>query len=125
MNAYHFHIDPVSAPRMTQRDKFSPSKAVSRYFAFRNELKYLAYINHLEEIPGTLEAITFSIPMPASWSNKKRESMKGKPHQQTPDLDNLLKAFLDGLCSQDNYIHCIGRLEKVWAEQGSIQLEID
>ena len=51
MNAYHFHIDPVSAPRMTQRDKFSPSKAVSRYFAFRNELKYLAYINHLEEIP--------------------------------------------------------------------------
>jgi Holliday junction resolvase RusA-like endonuclease len=35
--------------------------------------------------------------MPESWSKKKKERMNLKPHQQTPDADNLFKAFTDTL----------------------------
>ena len=117
-----FKIDPVAAPRMTQADRWNNRPIVQKYFDFRNELKYIAYLKGLKVVPSALEAITFSIPMPRSWSKKKREEMNGTPHQQTPDLDNLLKALLDGLCAEDNYVHSIGRLRKIWTEEGSIRL---
>ncbi|HEC44794.1 MAG TPA: RusA family crossover junction endodeoxyribonuclease [Bacteroides sp.] len=124
MNEYNFKINPCPAPRMTQSDRWNKRPVVQRYFAFRDELKYLAYLNGCEGIPGTLDAIIFSIPMPKSWSNKKRAEMEGTAHTQTPDLDNLLKAFLDALCPQDSYIHCIGKLKKVWSKEGNIHLKI-
>ncbi|MCR4339433.1 MAG: RusA family crossover junction endodeoxyribonuclease, partial [Gemmatimonadaceae bacterium] len=37
----------------------------------------------------------FRLPMPPSWSNKKRLAMIGQPHAQKPDIDNLLKAVLE------------------------------
>ena len=39
--------------------------------------------------------LVFYIEMPKSWSNKKRLEMEWKPHRQTPDGDNLYKAFTD------------------------------
>ena len=33
--------------------------------------------------------------MPKSWSLKKKKAMNGKPHRQTADIDNLLKALID------------------------------
>ena len=119
-----FLIDPVPCPRMTQADKWSKRPAVTKYFAFRNELKYIAHLQGLSIVPSTLEAITFALPMPQSWSNKKRLEMNGQAHTQRPDLDNLLKAFLDGLCPEDSHVHSIGKLSKVWAEKGSISLSL-
>lgn len=60
--------------------------------------------------------------MPKSWSNKKRAEMLGKPHQVKPDSDNYLKAFMDALCINDSYIYD-ARVQKYWAESGSIELE--
>lgn len=125
MNEYTFNIDPCPAPRMTQRDKFAPSKAVSKYFGFRNEMKYLAYIQGLENLPGSIDSIKFSIPMPASWSQKKRSEMNGNPHTQTPDLDNLVKGTLDALCPVDSHIHTIGAIKKIWSETGSIKISVN
>lgn len=57
--------------------------------------------------------------MPPSWSEKKRREMEGKPHQQKPDLDNLLKS-LDALYEDDSVIWKISA-EKVWAREGFIE----
>jgi len=125
MNEYTFNIDPVAAPRMSQRDKWKPSKAASKYFAFRDNLCYLAYLQGLYGLPDTIDAIQFEIPMPVSWSNRKKEEMNSSLHQQTPDLDNLLKALLDTLCPTDQHVCSIGKLSKVWGETGSIKISLN
>lgn len=45
--------------------------------------------------------------------------MRGKPHQETPDLDNLLKAVNDALLEQDKIIYQICAT-KLWADIGEI-----
>ena len=64
--------------------------------------------------------VIFVLPMPSSWSNKKRLAMDGKPHQVKPDIDNMLKAVFDVLCPQgDQSIHSIVA-KKIWGEEGKI-----
>lgn len=41
--------------------------------------------------------IVVGYAMPKSWSKKKREEMRDRPHTQKPDADNIAKAILDGL----------------------------
>lgn len=66
--------------------------------------------------------IIFIIPMPKSWSQKKRDLMNGQPHQQKPDIDNLTKSLLDALFDDDSHIWDI-RTSKVWGEMGQIIIE--
>lgn len=63
--------------------------------------------------------LVFTIEMPASWSERKKNALEGKPHQQRPDIDNYVKAFLDALCEDDSYVYAI-RAEKYWGRQASI-----
>jgi len=58
--------------------------------------------------------------MPQSWSKKKRAEMRGKPHQQRPDLDNLIKAFKDALCEDDSHVHTYFEMKKIWGDVGQI-----
>ena len=47
--------------------------------------------------------------------------MTGKPHQSKPDIDNLIKAFLDALLDDDAHVWDI-RATKVWGTDGSIEV---
>ena len=47
-------------------------------------------------IEGTYH-IQFHSKMPISWSKKKQLEMNWKPNMNTPDIDNLFKAFSDTL----------------------------
>ena len=40
--------------------------------------------------------------MPKSWSAKKKLAMRGKPHRQKPDIDNLVKAVIDSIYPEDD-----------------------
>lgn len=56
---------------------------------------------HSEEImrnmiEGTYH-IQFHTKMADSWSEKKKKEMDWKPNMNTPDIDNLFKAFSDTL----------------------------
>lgn len=87
-----------------------------RYRAFADELR----LKYREDLPSEL-SLVFHLPMPPSWSQKKRAEMAGKPHQQKPDFDNLAKAVCDALASEDSYIwRC--HVEKYWAEEGAIDI---
>lgn len=60
--------------------------------------------------------------MPQSWSKKKKEQMNDTPHQQTPDVDNLLKAVLDAIYDQDGVVWDI-HVKKRWGYGGAICIE--
>lgn len=107
-------IVPVPKPRMTRADAWKKRPAVLRYWTFCDELR----LKHKKKVPDSL-ALIFYLPMPKSWSAKKKLSMEGKPHQGKPDIDNLQKSFLDALCEDDSYVYRI-RAEKYWANRGSI-----
>ena len=92
-----------------------------RFYAYRDEIRILAR----RWRPYSVCGVEFQIAMPASWSDKKKAEMEGRPHRQKPDLDNLHKAFFD----------CFNHLEdwddsviwkydpppiKVWAFEGRI-----
>lgn len=119
---YEFNIRPVPEPRMTQRDVWAPSKQVQRYYAYCNELRRQAKkLGYEISIPLS---ITFIIPMAKSWSKKKKLANNGQKHEQTPDLDNLIKAFKDALCKSDAHVWQYGGMKKIWGEEGKIIVEV-
>lgn len=115
-------IAPVPKPRMTQRDRWTDTEkrkgrpAVLRYFDFKDDLR--------KEITGDLDPrfdIVFVIPMPPSWSKKKKADMVGRPHQVKPDVDNYLKSFMDAICKDDSYVYD-AHPRKFWGYEGRIDL---
>lgn len=77
--------------------------------------------------PLTVELVCY-LPMPASWSKKKRAALLHSPHCQKPDLDNLAKAVLDGLLpviGDDCRVWQFDVLRKLWAEHGGIGITIE
>lgn len=110
-------ITPMGKPRMTARDKWKQRPPVMRYRAFCDEVRL-----HDIQVPPADSHITYIIPMPKSWSQKKRALMDGKPHQQKPDVDNLTKALLDALFDDDSHIWDV-RTSKLWGEVGHIIIE--
>ena len=64
----------------------------------------------------------FTIPMPKSYSKRKRESLMGMPHENKPDIDNLVKALLDALLKEDSGVHTI-IAKKVWGDHGMVVIE--
>ncbi|MBH2937751.1 RusA family crossover junction endodeoxyribonuclease [Serratia marcescens] len=109
-----YSIIPVPKPRMTQRDRWALRPPVLRYRAFCDEVRH----NRIS-LPESGYHVTFVMPMPPSWSKKKRAEMVGKPHQQKPDADNLLKALMDAIYSEDCAVWDV-RVTKRWGNAGEI-----
>jgi Holliday junction resolvase RusA-like endonuclease len=127
---YLFDVIPMGAVRMTQSDRWktNPShpdpkkrqrKSVASYFAFKSVLKLQANLMNYK-LTDVLDAVYF-IPMPDSWSNKKKEQMNGMPCHSKPDLDNITKAVKDCLLEEDSGVW-YEKAEKRWAYKGSIIL---
>ena len=53
-------------------------------------------------IPKTYHLVCF-FQMPKSYSKKKKDELRGRPHQQKPDRDNIDKAYLDMLFGTPKY----------------------
>jgi Holliday junction resolvase RusA-like endonuclease len=111
------NITPVAKPRMVRSDKWKKRPVVLSYWAFKDELTLLtkrAGVKLSDELN-----VVFVLPMPISWSKKKRQEMDGKPHQQKSDLDNLVKAIQDCLLKDDSGIYKINA-SKYWGIEGKI-----
>lgn len=125
---YIFDLIPIGAPRMTQSDKWklNPNhpdplkrqrKSVTQYFAFKTLLQLQSKQLNFQ-LGNALDAV-YLIPMPNSWSNKKKERMNGLPCEVKPDTDNITKAIKDTLRKNDSDIW-YEKAEKRWAYHGSI-----
>jgi len=107
MPAYRFDVVPVAAPRMTHADRWKRRSCVVKYFEYRDAVRAQA-----QAMGVTLSecfSVEFYLPMPRSWSKRKRQDHDGKPHQVKPDADNLLKGWMD----------CFGEDCAVWSVSAS------
>jgi len=113
-----YSICPMGKPRMTRADRWKKRPEVMRYRAFCDEVRL-----HRVSLPESGFHVTFVIPMPQSWSQKKRLQFCGQPHQAKPDMDNLIKALMDAIYEDDAHIWD-GRVTKRWGEKGLIIIEV-
>lgn len=125
---YLFDVIPMGGVRMTKSDKWKldpnhpdPRKRqrepVTRYFAFKNRVMEQAKILEFE-LQQNLEII-FCVPMPASWSKKKKALHNGMPVYVRPDCDNYIKGFQDAMSKDDGFVWK-NIAEKRYAETGAI-----
>ena len=106
-----YQLDPVAKPRprVTSRGTYIPGK----YAKFKKDCRTLGM-----RVPESAD-IRFEVPMPKSWSQRKRFLMAGQPHQQRPDLDNYVKAVLDAVLDDDSKVWQVWA-RKVWGMKGQI-----
>ena len=70
----------------------------------------------------------FHMPMPRSWSKKRKEACFGKPMTSKPDADNLMKWILDvlnGIAYVDDRMVSSGYFEKVWDYEGKAEISVN
>jgi len=118
---YVFQVPPQTAPRMTRRDRWKKRPCVVRYFEYRDQLRAKA-IEYGITLPNNF-TVTFYMAMPKSWSKKKKAANVGKPCQSKPDLDNVLKGFMDALRTNDASVYAVSA-SKFWSEQPGVVLAV-
>tara|TARA_R100001530_G_scaffold136253_1_gene116035 strand:+ start:3674 stop:4042 length:369 start_codon:yes stop_codon:yes gene_type:complete len=106
-------VTPCSKPRMTRADRWKKRQSVLKFFAFRDAVKQSPAWKTLELLDMDSFKIVFHVPMPKSWSKKKKAQFEGKPHQQRPDLDNFLKAWKDSVYEEDAIVWNV-EATKLW-----------
>jgi Holliday junction resolvase RusA-like endonuclease len=102
--------DPIAKkrPKFARRGNF-----VTVYDAQKKEtddikIQLLAQWPYKPIETGLEIEILFYMPIPASWSKKrKEEALKSETHKSKPDLDNLVKLFFDAM---NNVIYSDDRL---------------
>ena len=122
------NITPQTHVRATQgdsiffripREKLRPS-GLSRLMRLEKYNQYKLDL-HAEakrksfNLPPVGASITFFIPVPPSWSKKKKALHHGRFHQSKPDIDNLQKAFLDSLMAEDKQVAHL-EVQKRWVD---------
>ncbi|MGB0662800.1 MAG: RusA family crossover junction endodeoxyribonuclease [Pontibacterium sp.] len=112
-----YNVVPVPKPRQTQRDRWAQRPCVVRYREFKDQVREAGLT-----VPNSGCRMVFVLPMPKSWTKKKRDAMRGKPHQQKPDTDNMIKAVLDAVHVEDSQIYHVEGL-KFWGDEGAIILQ--
>lgn len=126
-----YDITPVPKPRETSSDRWrgQPGRppmrpCVARYRAFADQVRALGI-----QLPESGSSVLFVIPMPKSWSKKRQNEMNLKPHQQIPDVKNLLGALEDAVYYKskpgDECIWQYRGLEKRWGYEGKIIIQIE
>jgi len=91
-----FNATPIAAsrPKVTKRGTYYAEP----YNTFKQNFALWAKMNYKTILEGALGVnIYFYMPIPKSLSKKKYEEIKGAYHIKRPDVDNLVKAVLDGL----------------------------
>ena len=89
-------------PRVTTRGKFPVVYTPEKTRTYEGEVGMMAKaaMGSTEPLEGALEAFVYvTFPVPASYSKKRTEACLNEfeKHIKKPDLDNVVKAVLDGM----------------------------
>lgn len=134
---YTFLITPQTHVRATQGDRIlfripesrrseAGTKRVNRLIKYNDyKISLLALAKQQRFVlPDSGAIIRFFLPMPKSWRKPERDANVNRLHRKRPDLDNILKGFLDSLFVEDKTIAHLGEVSKYWvdSEQGWIEV---
>ena len=111
----YYDIEPCTAPRQTQRDKWGPARGpIARYRRFRDEVWL-----HKVTLHRDFFHVVFFMPVPSSWPATKKLDNLGRPHTTRPDADNLVKALVDGVYRnrEDGHVWNYAVM-KLWGAKG-------
>lgn len=125
---YLFDIVPMGAPRMSSSDRWRTNpnhedinkrqrEIVTKYFRYKDNLNLQA--NKMNFTLGKFLDAVFIIPMPDSWSKKKKEQHNKTLCEVKPDTDNIIKGICDTFRKNDSDISK-KHAEKRWGYVGSI-----
>lgn len=115
------YLVPIGKPRMTQRDKYMKRPAVVKYRIFADALRECLKDARYKD--SCVINCAVYLPMPESWSKKKKVQMTGANHRQKPDADNIIKALGDSLFEDDSVISDIF-FKKRWDDGNGARIEI-
>jgi len=124
---------PMGAPRSNARTHFGSGKdaaRVKKYHEYRDAIASRV-LQHLTQ--GTVQftdftahlGLVFRFPVAESWSLTKqvRACQFGEYHRQKPDIDNLVKGFLDAVMDEDCQVADV-RAVKVWVPRGQEGIQV-
>lgn len=114
--------EPMGKPRMTQRDVWKKRPVVLRYRDYCDRIKE-AVPNRVLDVDVYAIMVTAFVPMPKSWSKKKKAALLGTICRSKPDWDNIGKAVCDALLKEDSGI-ADGRARKFWCAEGDERTEV-
>lgn len=122
----------MGAVRTTQKQKYVDHRA-KRYAVYKQLIaqQVKRHAQCYEPTTAICEVnMRFIMPIPQSWSKKKKAEMAGKPHGSKPDSDNLIKGLFDavnGLIWVDDAQVFGGSWSKVYESEGclpGIEMEV-
>jgi Holliday junction resolvase RusA-like endonuclease len=123
---------PKGRPRFSTRGKFPVAYTPEKTKNYESDVGMMAKaaMGASEPLEGALEAFIYvTFPVPASYSKKRTEAcLSGQEkHTKKPDLDNVVKAVLDGMSdivflsdSQITSIHAT----KVYGEVAKVEVVV-
>jgi Holliday junction resolvase RusA-like endonuclease len=123
---------PKGRPRFSTRGKFPVAYTPEKTKNYESDVGMMAKaaMGASEPLEGALEAFIYvTFPVPASYSKKRTEAcLSGQEkHTKKPDLDNVVKAVLDGMSdivflsdSQITSIHAT----KVYGEVAKVEVMV-
>lgn len=104
-------------------------ETVKRYLSYKEQISWAARQQYKgAPMTGPIAVnLTFYMPIPGSWSIKKKLLMDGKLHTTKPDRDNLEKGVCDALNKiiwKDDGQVCDGRTVKYYSSNPRVEIEI-
>ncbi len=119
--------------RQDQIEKGAKSPVAANYW-YNKRKRYLKYIEWRDELKRECNRVLyfpqtsgywlkFFIPMPKSWSIKKKNKFRFEPCLKKEDTSNFVKAYEDALFKDDSVIWDF-RASKFWADIGYIEVSI-
>jgi Holliday junction resolvase len=110
----------MGKPRMNRSVRYAPKPEHLRYWAWKDWA--ISQCPGVKQDPIRVDWVAY-LPIPPSWSQKKKDAMRGQIHRQKPDRDNIDKGLLDALWKRDECVGC-GYIEKRWDDGKGPRLEI-
>ena len=94
-DSVRYDITPVTKPRQTKQDKWKKRPCVEKYREYADKVRDLGIT-----LDQAGDRIIFVLPMPKSWSQKKRNEMRKKLYDAQDEVDNRKEELIQRVEAQ-------------------------
>lgn len=119
LTKYVLILEPRPKPRMVKSDSWKKRPIILKYWEYKDALRLESKNNDLKKLPPFIPMMIFFVAIPKTGrrkvvagidKNTKAKTVKieeNDPVFVRPDVDNYIKALLDCMETEDNYIHTL------------------